>query len=69
MYTHEINNVTIIWHGEERKFKNVTELERGRGYIFFHDGKIRRYFSDVPYEVESYYPGDEPAKLQAEVIE
>ncbi len=54
----EIKNVTIIWNGTLRKFENVTDIEIGRGFIFFTDGKIRRYFSDVSYEIESYYPGD-----------
>lgn len=58
-----INNVIIIWNGELRNFENVTEVERGRGFVAFTDGKIRRFFSDVPYEVESYYLGDKTESL------
>lgn len=64
-----INNVIIIWNGELRNFENVTEVERGRGFVAFTDGKIRRFFSDVPYEVESYYPGDKTDELPDDVIQ
>lgn len=53
-----IYNVYIIWAGGEREFKNVTEVERGKGFVAFKDWKIHRFFSDVPYEVESYYSDD-----------
>ncbi len=55
----EIHNVTIIWHNEIRRFENVKNIKNGKGFIFFTDGNIRRCFSEVPYEIESYYPEDE----------
>lgn len=65
----EQNNVTIIWNGKERSFENVKDLERGKGYVYFTDGNIRRFFADVPYdEVESFYPDDNPDLLPNDAI-
>lgn len=64
----EQNNVTIIWNGKEKNFENVKDLERGKGYVYFTDGNIRRFFADVPYEVESFYPDDNPDLLPNDAI-
>lgn len=60
----KIYNVTIIWHNEVRRFENVTNIKNGRGIISFTDGEIERYFSEVPYEIESYYPENKKGPLQ-----
>lgn len=65
----KINNVTIIWHGNVRRFENVKDLEHGKGFVSFTDGKIHRFFSGVPYETESYYPDDKPESLPGKVIQ
>ena len=65
----EIHNVSIMWDGKVRKFEKVTDLELGKGFVSFSDKKIRRYFAAIPYEVESYYPGDKTDELPDDVIQ
>lgn len=64
----EIFNITIIWNGELREFPNVTNVEHGKGYVHFKDGKIHRHFSGVPYEIEYYFPGDKTEELPDDTI-
>ena len=65
----KIYNVIIIWNGEIRRFENVKEIEMGRRFVSFIDGTIHRFFSDLPYEIESYYTGDKPDELPKEPIQ